>query len=155
MGFDGFKNLLAQLVLLQKVAEGQDRCLIRDSITDQLDAGKAAHRGHLDQSLLHGRVAERIPLLQKVDAQHAGQRIGRPAALIGGLGVVGLDQVDQRLPGHHHLHLREELLPFGLLIGGGELVIGEAELLATHCRSPGLRLQSYCRVNGVGFPESP
>ena len=34
-----------------------------------------------------------------------------------------LDQVDQRLPGHHHLHLREELLQFGLLIGGGELVI--------------------------------
>lgn len=94
-------------------------------------------------------------MLQQVDAQHGGQRIGRPAALLAGLGVVGLNQVDQRLPGHHHLHLREELLPFGLLFGGGELVIREAELLATHYLSPGLRLQGHCPANGTGFPESP
>ena len=41
MGFDGLKDLLAQLVLLQQVAEGEDRGLIGDPIADQLDAGKA------------------------------------------------------------------------------------------------------------------
>jgi len=56
VGFDGFKNLLAQLVLLQQVSEGQDRRLIGDPVADQLDAGKVAHGGHLDQGLLHGRV---------------------------------------------------------------------------------------------------
>ena len=48
MGFDGLKDLLAQIMLLQQVAEGQDRGLIRDAITNQLDAGKAAHRWRLN-----------------------------------------------------------------------------------------------------------
>ena len=54
MGFDGLKDLLTQLVLLQQVAAtwpwasvaeplGQDRGRIRDPLADQLDAGKAAH----------------------------------------------------------------------------------------------------------------
>ncbi len=58
VGFKGFKNLLTELVLSQQVAEGEDRGLIRDPIADQLDAGKPAHRGHLDQGLSHGRIAE-------------------------------------------------------------------------------------------------
>ena len=90
-----------------------------------------------------------------MDPQHGGQRIGRPAAFLARFGVVGFNQVDQRLPGHHRLHLREKLLPFGLLLGCGELVIREAELLAAHHPSPGLRLQGHCRVEGLGFPESP
>ena len=65
-----------------------------------------------------------------------------------------LYQIKQGLPRHHRLHLKEELLPFGLLLGGGELVIREAELLATYHPSPGLRLQDYCPANGAGFPES-
>jgi hypothetical protein len=88
------------------MAEGQDRGLIRDPITDQLDAGKAAHRGHLDQGVFHGRIAERIPLLQKVDPQHGGQRIGRPATFLTRFGIEGRDQGEQLLPGHHRLHLR-------------------------------------------------
>jgi hypothetical protein len=66
------------------------------------------------------------------------QRVWRPAAFLARFGVVGLDQRDQRLPGHHRLHLREKLLPLGLLLGRGQLVIREAELLATHYPSSGL-----------------
>jgi len=143
VGFDRLENLLAQLVLLQQVADGQDRGLIRDPITDQLDPGKAAHGGRLNQGLFHGRDAERIPLLQQVDPQHGGQRIRRPTAFLACLGVMGLDQPDQGLPRHHHFHLREKLLPFGLLLGRGELVIREAELLATHQPCPGLRSQGH------------
>jgi len=58
----------------------------------------------------------------------------------------------QSFPRHNHLHLREELLPFGLLLGGGELVIREAELFASHQSCPGMRLQG-CPMNGPGFPE--
>ena len=39
---------------------------------------------------------------------------GRPATFLARFGVVRLDQVDQRLPGHHHLHLSEKLLRLGL-----------------------------------------
>ena len=67
--FDSVKDLLTQPMLLQQVTAiwpeasvaeplGQDRGLIRDPIADQLDAGKAAHGGHLDQCLFHGRIAE-------------------------------------------------------------------------------------------------
>ena len=137
VSLDGLKDLLPQLVFLQQVAEGQDCCLIGDPFTDQLDTGKAAHGGHLDQSLFHRRVAQRVPVLQEMDPQHRGQRIGRPASFLARFGVVGLDQVDQRLPGHHHLHLREKLLPFGLLLRRRQLVVREAKLLAAHHPSPG------------------
>ncbi len=46
-----------------------------------------------------------------------GQRVRRPAAFLARLGVMGLDQIDQCLPWHHCLHLREKLLPLGLLLG--------------------------------------
>ena len=148
-------DLLAQIVLLKQVAEGQDRRLIRDPVTDQIDAGKPAHGRHLDQDLFHGRIAERIPLLQQVDPQHHCQWVRGPASFLAGLGIVGFDQVDQRLPRHHHLHLREKFLPFGLLLGRGELVIREAELLAAHQLSPDLRLRPHFPAVGLGFPESP
>jgi hypothetical protein len=86
----------------------------------------------------HRRVAERVPLLQEMDPQHRSQRIGRPASYFARLGIVRLDQVDQRLLGHHQVHLSEKLLPFGLLIGRGKLVIRAAMLLAAHHTNPGL-----------------
>ena len=115
----------------------------------------------------NGWVAQRIPLLQQMNPQHGGQRIGRAATFLAGLGVVGLDQRYQRLPGHHHLHLSQEFLPLGLLLvapprstlgrgnGCGELVIREAELLATYQPSPDLRSQIHVRAVALGFPESP
>lgn len=52
-------DMIAQIVLLQ---EAQNRRLIMDPVTDQIDAGKA-QGGNLDQGLFHCRIAERIPLL--------------------------------------------------------------------------------------------
>ena len=46
---------------------------------------------------------------------------------------------------------RDAMPTTGLLLGRGQLVIREAELLATHQPEPGLRLQSNCRVNRSGF----
>lgn len=138
MSLDGLKDLLPQAALLEQVAEGQDRGLVRDPVADQIDAGKTPHGGYLNQGLFHGRIAEGVPLLQEMDTQHCGQRVGRSAAILARFGIVGLDQVDQRLPRDYNLHLREKLLPFGLLLGGGQLVIREAELLATQHPSPDL-----------------
>ena len=73
VGFDGFKDLLAQIVLLHQVAEGQDRGLVRDAISDQFDAGKAAHGWRLNQGVFHCLIAQRIPLLQQLNPQHGGQ----------------------------------------------------------------------------------
>ena len=52
----------------------------------------------------------------QMNPQHSGQGIGRPATFLARFGVAGLDEGDQRPPGHHDIHLREKILPFGLLL---------------------------------------
>jgi hypothetical protein len=88
-----------------------------------------------------------------MDPQHRGKWIRRAAAFLARFGVMGFVQIDESLPGHNCLYLREKLLPFGLLLGSGELVIREAELLATHQPSPGVRSQHHFRADGPGFTE--
>jgi hypothetical protein len=68
---------------------------------------------------------------------------------------MGFDQRHQGLPCEHRFNYGQKLLPFGLLFGGGLLVIREAELLAAHQPSPGLRLQGHSPAVGPGFPGSP
>ena len=122
------------------MAEAEDRGFIRDPVADQIDACKSPHRRHLNQRILHCQVAEVIPLLHQVDPQHGLQRVSRTSALAAGLGILGLDQIDESLPGHHSLHLGQKSLPLGAFPRGGLLVItvGEAlrealtELLAAH-----------------------
>ena len=70
------KDLLGEPVLLQQMPKAQDRRLVGDIVTLQLDAGKAAHRLDLVQRVLHRRVRQRVPLLHEVDAQHLLQGLG-------------------------------------------------------------------------------
>jgi hypothetical protein len=58
-----------------------------------------------------------------MNPQHGGQGIQRAATLLAVPGVAGSDQVDQRLPGHHLIHLIEVLLAPGALLGRGLLLI--------------------------------
>ena len=102
---------------------------------------------HLDQGFFHRRIAQAIPQLQQVKAQQLLRRslrlrcqgVRRAAAFLARFGGVGLDQSDACPPGHQRLHLKEKHLSFDLLLGSGELVIREAELLATHPSSPCMR----------------
>jgi hypothetical protein len=121
-----------------------------------VSAGRLTHSGNLHQGLFHRRVAERLPLQQQVDPQHGRQWVRRPASLLAGLGVVGRDRRDHRLPEHHHIHLREKPLAFGLLLGRGQLVVREAKLLAAHQPFPVMRSQSISHEsNRLGIPEYP
>ena len=90
-----------------------------------------------------------------MDPQPRCQWIRRAAAFLARLGVVGLNQIDQCLPGHHRLHHSEKLLTLGLLLSCGQLLIRKAERLATHQSSSGLRSQAHFRADGLGFPEPP
>jgi len=137
------KICYSEMVLLQQVPERENRGLIRDPVTDHVDPRETAHGGHLDQGLLHGRIAERIPLLKQVDAQHGCQRIGHATNLGAGLGIVGLNQIKWRFPRHHHLHFAQKSLPPSVLFGCGLLVITKAELLDTHEPCSRLRSQDH------------
>lgn len=67
----------------------------------------------------------------------------------------GLKQVDENRSRHHHLHLKEEFLPFVLLLGSGELVIRETELLSSRQQSPGLRSQVHYPAEAMIFQNRP
>ena len=58
-------------------------------------------------------------------------------------------EVHQCLPKHYCLHLRKKLLALGALLGRGQLFGREAELLASHQPSRGLRLHRYFLVDGL------
>lgn len=116
VSLDHLKNRHTQVLLLQQVSEAENRDLIRDLVTDQINSCEPPHGGHLNQGLFHRWITQRIPLLQQLDAEHGGQWIGRSSSLLAGFGVVGFDQRYQGLPWDYRLHSGEELLLFGLLL---------------------------------------
>src|SRR3954453_2042665 len=61
---------LAQLMLLQPMAEVPDCRLLRDRRHRQINTGKAAQGLAIVQRILHRTVGQPIPLLQEVDPQH-------------------------------------------------------------------------------------
>ena len=48
MAFDHLEDLLAEIVLLKLVVEGEDRSLMRDPVTDHVDPNEAPHGCYLD-----------------------------------------------------------------------------------------------------------
>jgi hypothetical protein len=97
------------------VAKSEHRGLVRDPVADQIYTSKAAHGGHINQGHFHGRITEAGPLLQQVDPKRGWKGIRRAATLVAGLGLVRLEQ---SVPPHDSFHLRMELLPVGLPVGG-------------------------------------
>ena len=103
----------------QKMAELTYRRLIGNAI--QGYSRKAAHRLHLIQTVLHGRITQLIPLLQKIDAQHRLRR--NRTATHTGFRVFSQDRFEQILPRDHLIHLGEEaLLTRGFLLMGVRFV---------------------------------
>jgi hypothetical protein len=114
------------------VSEEQDRGLIGDSVTNQVNPSETAHGGHLNQRLFHAWIAEAVPLLHQVNSQHCGQWLGRAASFLACFWIARLDQVQKGLPWNDLLHFGKELLALSPLLGSGLLVIGETQLLAAH-----------------------
>jgi hypothetical protein len=48
-----------------------------DSLDDQIDPRETSHRRHLNQSILHGRVAQRVSVLHQVNPVQGLQCIRR------------------------------------------------------------------------------
>lgn len=131
MDFDGFQDLFAQIVLLQQVADRKVWIVVPSAI-QLLISSIPAKRRMVGTSIRLSSMASRLSCSP---------------------GVAGLDPCDQRLPEHHHLHLSKKLLPIGLLLGSGELVIREAELLAARHPSTGPVITDPFPADDLGFPE--
>jgi hypothetical protein len=155
MNLHRLENLRDEIVFLQQMPKRQDSCLIGDPVGDQGDAGKATHGRYLDQRILHRRIDQVVPLLHQMNPQRGLKRRGRPTTLTADLGVVGLDQIDQRIPRHNSLHLAQKSLAPGPLFRRGLLVITKAELFDAHESYPRPQSHRHSRAGWWGFPESP
>ena len=96
---DSRQDAIGQLVFLQPVAKPKNGALIGQ-------ADKLAVQRHVKERLLHRRVRQAEPLLEKVNAQHRLQRKRRAARAP--LGVERRNQRGQRSLGNDALHLLQE-----------------------------------------------
>ena len=55
--------------------EAKNRCLMRDPIADQINAGETPHVGRLNQRIFLGWITEAVLLLHHVNPEHCGHGI--------------------------------------------------------------------------------
>ncbi len=107
-----------------------------------------AHRRDLVERLFHRRVAQPEPVLHQVHPQHRLQRVGLTAAARHR--IERLDQIQQRLPRHHLLHLGQEHFAPRLLALARVLRVPKAHL--THrSLSCCLQLTNQTTIHGDLF----
>jgi len=104
-----FKDSGSPPMRLQQMPKIQNRRLIRHPPFSQAQSRKAAHRENLIQGLFHGRLAQSLPLLNKVNSDR-DTRFIRPSA-ISCLGINRFNQSLNLFPGHHPTQLGEKELP--------------------------------------------
>lgn len=73
VGLDRLEDFFPQVVLLVQMPDAENRCLIRDLVADQFDAGETPHGGYFKQRILHGWITEAVPLLHLVNPEHCAQ----------------------------------------------------------------------------------
>ena len=77
-------------MVLEQVAELQDRGLVAYRLDRGIEVREAALQRNIEQRLFHGRIGVGEPLLHKMDPKHRLQRDG--SAALAGIGIVRLDQ---------------------------------------------------------------
>src|SRR3984893_13493086 len=102
------KDLLGQSMLLQQMAETQDRRLVGNIVSVQLDAGETAHRLDVVQRVRGLRVRQVETILHEVDAQHLLHRLRLRS--VTRLRVMRLNQRQKPAPGNHRVHLGQKTL---------------------------------------------
>ena len=115
---DLLEEFLAEIVLLEEMAELQDGGLIGHRFPTEINADEPTHGLGAVQGLLGPGIGEIEPLLEESDPQHTLEPHRRPAVLA--LGVVGRDHRTEVLPGHYFAHFRQESLATGRFAVGLE-----------------------------------
>jgi hypothetical protein len=141
------ENPPGQLMALQQMAELEQRRGVGHRLAAQINPGKRAHGLAVVDRVFQRLVSQRVPLLQKVEAQHPLDPDGRTPPLA--QRIVRLDQGRQPRPRHHLFHFSEKLLPpRGLFLPGifrlrKTHLLFHAPLYQRHFRQPIGFLKSF------------
>lgn len=115
-GVHNLQELFLEFMLLQEVTEVEDRRLVGDGVTEQIDPEELLEGAAVVDGLFHRGIGEIIPLLEEVDLQHELHVLCRAAHLV--IEVVGTDGSEHVLPGDDAIHLVEEPLAAEFLLVG-------------------------------------
>lgn len=102
---DGFKELAGQLMLLKQITEVHDGSAVRNGLVKGV-FGKQTHRGNLVESIFHGAVAEVVPLLHAVNADHGVEWV--LTTPVNGLGINRFDDPQHHRPWEQRIHTGQE-----------------------------------------------
>lgn len=108
---DLLEDVFGQIAGLQLMAEVRDGRLVGNRL--QTESGERAQRGDLIQGVFRCRVAQGEPVRHQVHAQHGLQRVGTRTSACHW--IVDFDDLERRLPRHHHFHLGKEDFALRLL----------------------------------------
>ncbi len=115
IAFHFLEQLCRQSFLFQSMAESQDGAFIRYRV--QVNTDKLTHRLRVIEAVFRSRVAQTVPLLKKVNAQHGFQRYRWSTCVA--LWVDPLYRFHQYTPGYDRIHfLKKALSASGLLLVG-------------------------------------
>ena len=118
-----------------------------DGFQAQMNAYEDPHGHTFADGFLQEFVGESVPLLEKVDAQHAVDP-NRGASSIA-LKVNGLDDGDQPRPRHHRFHFVQELFPKRPFLSGEKLTPKETKLALHRCSLAYRQFKSHSRDSFV------
>ena len=125
---DDVHHLPGQRMLLEQVAELEDRLFVGHRVVGQVEPRKAAHRLGFVERVFQRRIRQRVPMLHEVDPQHR-REWRRPEAAPARRRVELLDHREQLYSRHDLLHLGQESLPTRLFLLPFEGQRGEGRLV--------------------------
>ena len=154
---DLFEKPASQLVFLKQVPKVQDSVLVLNAATGQRQACKLTHRLHVVEHFFHGRIAQRKPLLHKVNPKHRLKRIRRTTSCA--FGINRFNQRTQPCLRNHLIHFGKEFVAPRLLTLGTEFNVRKAQLGHDRETEVSDTIQTINRVpssmNSVTFSEDP
>jgi hypothetical protein len=113
------------------MAEAENRALVGNRFTSQVDPRESAHRARLIQRFFRAGVGQVEPVLQEIDAQYPLQPDRR--ASIAGLVVVRLYPLTQLLPGNDLIHHGQKLFKSRRFSVAFKITAGEGLLFHAFC----------------------
>ena len=111
MAVDRLEERGAEVILLQQAAELEQRRRVGNRVGGETDSQESTHRLTVIDGVFQRFIGQAIPLLQEIQPEHPLHSHRRASASPGR--IMRTENLQQLVPRHNLLHLREKSLPAG------------------------------------------